>query len=248
MGGLATNFTSGGTAFCNSCLSLAVTLVVQEMHPMGNYAPRQDLWIVSGSVPMPHKNTPSRDEDTATGASLARGAGCDDSTAWERLVVAYSPLVYTWSRRSGVKPSDASRVVQEVMRDVGRKIKDFFQDQRGDGFRTWLRRLTQYRIADLCREEGRDAGHLAEHHPNGDANPADILAGLISEDKQQLLAKIQAEFSARNWQIFWSVVVEEREPAEVAEMFGVTLNVARLAKSRVLKRLREKMRLLESRQ
>jgi DNA-directed RNA polymerase specialized sigma24 family protein len=57
----------------------------------------------------------SRGDEPPTSTSLLRGAAHDDRGAWHRLVATYSPLVYAWSRRAGLQPSDASDLVQEVM-------------------------------------------------------------------------------------------------------------------------------------
>ena len=163
-------------------------------------------------------------------------------------------MVYAWSRRAGLQPSDASDLVQEVMRNVARNIKGFHHDQRGDTFRGWLRRITQRRIADFRRQQSRNVAQAVggstlharlqqQVDPTEEDGSAEASVSIIPKDKQELLDRVQAEFSARNWQIFWSVVVEERDTAEVAEQFGVTSNVVRLAKSRILKRLRETLSL-----
>jgi RNA polymerase sigma-70 factor (ECF subfamily) len=183
---------------------------------------------------------------------LLRGAARDDRFAWERLVTTYSPMVYAWSRRAGLQPSDASDLVQEVMRNIARNIKTFHHDQRGDTFRGWLRRITQRRIADFRRRQGRNVAKAVggstlharlqqQIDPIDEELSADTPTSVIPKEKQELLDRVRAEFSARNWRIFWSVVVEERDTAEVAEQFQVTSNVVRLAKSRILKRLRETM-------
>jgi RNA polymerase sigma-70 factor (ECF subfamily) len=158
--------------------------------------------------------------------------------------------VYTWSRRAGLQPCDAADVVQEVMRSVARNIKTFHHDRAGDTFRGWLRRITQYRIADFRRQRGRDpappvGGSSVQARLQQQVDPideevlSDAPGGVIPPDKRRDLANVKSEFSSRNWQIFWRVVVEEQDTADVAREFGVSANVVRLAKSRILKRLRE---------
>jgi RNA polymerase sigma-70 factor (ECF subfamily) len=53
------------------------------------------------------------------------------------------------------------------------------------------------------------------------------------------LELIRQEFEGTNWQAFWRVTVEGERPADVAEALGVTVNIVYLAKSRILRRLRE---------
>ena len=50
---------------------------------------------------------------------------------------------------------------------------------------------------------------------------------------------LQAEFEPRTWQAFWKIVVEEKAPADVAAELGMSKGAVYVAKSRVLKRLRE---------
>jgi DNA-directed RNA polymerase specialized sigma24 family protein len=50
---------------------------------------------------------------------------------------------------------------------------------------------------------------------------------------------IQDEFEEPTWQAFWRVAVEDQSPADVAPVLGLSVNAVYLAKSRVLRRLRE---------
>ena len=56
---------------------------------------------------------------------------------------------------------------------------------------------------------------------------------------------IRGEFEERTWQAFYRVTVEGQAAKDVAEDLGVTPSAVRLAKSRVLRRLREEMEGLE---
>ena len=55
------------------------------------------------------------------------------------------------------------------------------------------------------------------------------------------LELVRAEFEDRTWQAFWRVTVEEKTTADVAEALGISVNAVRLAKSRVLRRLRTEL-------
>jgi RNA polymerase sigma-70 factor (ECF subfamily) len=59
------------------------------------------------------------------------------------------------------------------------------------------------------------------------------------------LELIQGEFEERTWQAFWRVTAEGQAAKDVAQDLGVTASAVRLAKSRVLRRLREEMEGLE---
>ena len=52
---------------------------------------------------------------------------------------------------------------------------------------------------------------------------------------------MQAEFRDEVWQACWKQTVEGRKAADVAQEMGLPINVVYLAKSRVLRRLREEL-------
>ena len=52
---------------------------------------------------------------------------------------------------------------------------------------------------------------------------------------------VQAEFEDRSWQAFWRTTVDEVPTEQVASELGMSVNAVRLAKSRVLRRLREQL-------
>ena len=66
------------------------------------------------------------------------------------------------------------------------------------------------------------------------------------EYRQQLVARaleiMQAEFEPSTWQACWQTTVEDRPAADVAAELGITINAVYVARSRVLRRLREELR------
>ena len=67
-------------------------------------------------------------------------------------------------------------------------------------------------------------------------SPADV-SGLY----QRALRLVQHQVENRTWTAFWKATVESRPTAEVAAELGISPNAVRLAKSHVLRRLREEM-------
>ena len=52
---------------------------------------------------------------------------------------------------------------------------------------------------------------------------------------------IRDEFEERTWKAFWGTAVEGRTPQEVATRISMSPGAVRVAKSRVLQRLREEL-------
>jgi RNA polymerase sigma-70 factor (ECF subfamily) len=53
---------------------------------------------------------------------------------------------------------------------------------------------------------------------------------------------VESDFTPQRWQAFRRQVFEHRSPAEVAAELGLSVNSVLLARSRVMKRLREELR------
>jgi RNA polymerase sigma-70 factor (ECF subfamily) len=64
---------------------------------------------------------------------------------------------------------------------------------------------------------------------------------LVDELLLKALASIRAEFHERTWQAFWEVVVHGRTAADAADLLGMKPGAVRVAKSRVLLRLRREL-------
>jgi RNA polymerase sigma-70 factor (ECF subfamily) len=172
-----------------------------------------------------------------------------DARAWQRLIQLYGPTVYSWCRHAGLSPEDAADVGQEVFQAVSRSIAEFRRDRPGDSFRGWLWTVTRNKVRDLRRrqaDQGEAAGGTtAQQHllQVPDPEPDDSGSAPAPAEKQALyrraLELIQGEFTEPTWRAFLLLVVEERAPADVAAELGMTLGAVYIAKSRVLKRLRD---------
>lgn len=185
-----------------------------------------------------------------TSPSLLERARSDNPDAWKSLVRIYGPLVYGWSRRAGLQPSDASDVVQEVFAAVAKGLGRFRKDSPDDSFKGW--------VWTICRNKIRDHFRNVVDHPVGDGGTSahlriqgtpDLLHGGDSDSGRSDLQLIQmnallesrALFEPNVWQAFWRVTVENRTPAEVARELGLTVWAVYKARSRVLQRLQREL-------
>ena len=168
--------------------------------------------------------------------------------AWRRMVHLFGPTVYQQCRSGGLQAADASDVTQDVFRVVATRIGGFHRNRSTGTFRGWLWTITRNKIADhwQLRQKnpeaygGTDAqiwiANLKAHESTPQAQsktPASL--------HRRGLELIQSEFTPRTWKAFWRIVVDGCTPAEVADELGVSVNSVYLAKSRVLRRLREEL-------
>ena len=165
------------------------------------------------------------------------------------MVRLYSPLVAYWCGRGGVRGADAEDVMQEVFRAAAAHMEDFRRARPGDSFCAWLRGITRNMTLQHFRQSRRHAapsgGTDAQRRLESVADPA--ADGPEEEDpeeeldglRRRAMELVRGEFEERTWQAFWLTVVEGRSPVAIASETGVTPAAVRMAKSRVLHRLRE---------
>jgi RNA polymerase sigma-70 factor (ECF subfamily) len=173
-----------------------------------------------------------------------------DGPSWRRLVDLYTPLIQGWLRRYGgsVQPHDMDDLVQEVLSAVIRDLPKFQDGERPGSFRCWLRTIAVHRLQAFWRAE------KARPLTGGDRLIDEQLAQLEDSDSglsrlwdqehdqfvlRRLRELIEPEFNPKSWQAFTRTAMKGERPASVAADLGMTVNAVLLAKSRVLRRLRQ---------
>jgi RNA polymerase sigma-70 factor (ECF subfamily) len=183
-----------------------------------------------------------------TSLTLLQRLRVHDADAWQTLVKLYTPLVYYWCARGGVRGADAEDVAQDVFQAAATHLEQFRRDRPGDSFRGWLRGITRNMVLQHFRRDkrqpkgsgGTDAVQrlqAIESSPGADADQDSVeeMDGL----RRRALELVRSEFEDRTWQAFWLTVVESRSPVDIAAEMGVSPAAVRMAKSRVLHRLKE---------
>jgi RNA polymerase sigma-70 factor (ECF subfamily) len=187
---------------------------------------------------------------SATSRSLLARVQADEPQAWERLVHLYAPLVHHWCRRHGLQDQDLADVFQDVFQAVVAHVSRFRKERAGDTFRGWLRRITQNKLRDHFRRLGREiqgvGGSSARERLAQLPEPESAVDDVTTETAERglfarALGLIRAEFEERTWTAFWRTTVEGQVTKDVAADLSMTPGAVRVAKSRVLHRLREEL-------
>jgi len=181
---------------------------------------------------------------------LLRLRDAHDEQSWRSFVELYAPLIYRCCRRRGLQDADASDVGQEVLTQVARSIRTFeYRPERGR-FRDWLGSVVRSKVARFFEREGRlvrvagGEGYPADRGPVGDGADPMWEAEFQGHVLRAALGRIRGRFEAHTWRAFEGVWLEGRPALEVAEAVGLPIDAVYLAKSRVLRRLREEVMLL----
>jgi RNA polymerase sigma-70 factor (ECF subfamily) len=190
-----------------------------------------------------------RRESESLSSSLLERVRAHDATAWRRLVHLFTPLVWSWCRQAGFQQADAEDFGQEVFAAVHRGICRYQKDGRRGSFRRWLRTITNNKIRDRIRQEKKTPGGVA---PGGSENglAAAALHEIHESDQEsadredaelfrRAMGVVREHFTSPTWEAFHQQVVLGRKAADVAADLNMTRDAVYLAKSRIIKRLRE---------
>jgi RNA polymerase sigma-70 factor, ECF subfamily len=207
---------------------------------------------------MPHPNSGSSEggnpNPLSTSKSLLGRARDGDAIAWDRLSLLYAPLVFHLCRRRGLRDPDAADVVQDVFQAVATHLGAFRKRGEADTFRGWLRTIAENKIRDHFRRAGREAdaagGTEAQHRLAQIPAPAAAVDASRDDDWEgpfyrRVLDLVRGEFEERTWLAFWRTAVEGRDPGDVGGELAMSRGAVRVAKSRVLRRLRQELGDLE---
>lgn len=166
---------------------------------------------------------------------------------WQSLMREYSPLIRRWLGKHGIRDHDADDITQEVMTVLVRRISDF-QRQRTGSFRCWVRTMTVNCMRDYSRRarkspQGTGGSDMVEIMSALSDDHSDLSRRWDEEHSQYLLDlmlnRIRSEFREASWQAFTKTAIEKQSPQVAAEQIGISVNAVFVAKSKVLKRLRE---------
>lgn len=165
-----------------------------------------------------------------------------EQEVWQRFVDLYTPLLYHWGRQLQLQESDVSDLVQDVLVLLVQKLPEFTYNP-DNSFRAWLHTvlMNPWRTR-LRRQTPRAIGSEAlEELTVADGALAFAEAEYRHALSQCALQLMKAEFLPTTWQACWEQVVNERPAAEVAAELGISEGAAYVAKSRVLRRLRQEL-------
>jgi RNA polymerase sigma-70 factor (ECF subfamily) len=180
----------------------------------------------------------------STSASLIYRVGqMGDENAWKRFVELYTPLLHRWCSSLGLSDADASDFTQEAMVSVIRSLPGFRYDP-SKSFRAWLKTILLNSWRKHLRKLSRDPVRPGDPDLHAGSDPGVILED--AEYREHLLRKALAiaerDFEPLTWRACWLCAMGERPTEEIAKELGMTVNAVYLAKSRVLRHLRNELR------
>ena len=173
-----------------------------------------------------------------------------DQQAWETFLEIYQPLILRLARQRNIQDADAREVTQEVLLTVAGAIHRWETDPTRGTFRGWLATITRNLVVNFLIRQSRhprgsgdsDVKQWLEQQPAPDCE-ASVL--FDTERKRQLFRwaaeQVRQEFREATWQAFWRTAVEGQDVTTAASELGVSAGVVYVARSRIMKRIREQV-------
>jgi RNA polymerase sigma-70 factor (ECF subfamily) len=199
----------------------------------------------------PNGSAAGEHASTSTSRSLLKRLHENEPAAWDRLTTLYAPLVWHWCRKMNLPAQDIGDIFQEVFKAVATHFADFHRDRPDDTFRGWLRTITTNKVRDHFRRKQHEPQAAGGTEAKAWWSRVPDVAGeteepLNRDDSDHYLFRraldlIQSSFEETTWRAFWRVVVDGKSPQETAEELGMSPGAVRVAKCRVLHRLRQEL-------
>jgi RNA polymerase sigma-70 factor (ECF subfamily) len=197
----------------------------------------------------PDTPPPALTPQRGTSLTLLQRLRDNEPQAWRTMVQLYTPLIVHWCARRGVRGADAEDVVQEVLKAAAAGLSNFRREKASDSFRGWLHGIMRNMLLAHHRR------HIRQPQASGGTNAfvqlkevPDAAAPADEEDdppselealQRRALELVRDQVEERTWQAFWFTAIEGHSPNDIAASLGITPTAVRVAKSRVLHRLKE---------
>ncbi len=183
---------------------------------------------------------------------LLRLKDLQDQEAWNNFVDRYGPEIYRWCKEFNIQESDALDLTQEVLAKLVATMRSFEYDVNLGTFRGWLKTVTKNAVRDLGKKWERRITGSGETAINNY-----LLMLAAPEALNTLEMRIEAQYEAellaeaerlvshrvqpKTWRAFQMVARQQIPVKQVAKELAMPISDIYVAKSRVLKMLREEV-------
>ena len=178
---------------------------------------------------------------------LLRLRDSKDHAAWVEFVTLYEPVAYRLLRRHGLQDADAREVMQELFLTISRNIDRWEPAKERGTFRGWLGRVVRNLVINWLKSRqqravargGSEMQAMLDMLPGADGPETvefdqELRRSLFHRAAEQ----VRGEVHAATWQAFWETGIVGTSATDAAKKLGMTVGAVRVAKCRVLTRLK----------
>lgn len=168
--------------------------------------------------------------------------------AWVEFVEIYEPAIYRQLRKCGLQDADARELMQELLLSVNRQMEKWELAKERGSFRGWLRQVARNLVINWMKNGQR---RMVAWGGPGSQPVFDELAAedcpesaefdgeLRRSTFRRASVVVRGEQSTKAWQAFQGLAVEGKSPSIVAQELGMSPGAVKVAKCRVLARLKD---------
>lgn len=176
-----------------------------------------------------------------------------NAEAWEQFARIYRPAIHRLARKRGMQDADAQDLAQQVLIAVASAISRWEKQGEKVRFRHWLRRITRNAIINALSRQPRDRAPggstflqlLTEQPQNEDETTHQIELEYQREVFLQAAETVRTDVQSDTWQAFEMTVINGQSVDATATELGKPVGAIYLARSRIMRRLREAVREIE---
>jgi RNA polymerase sigma-70 factor (ECF subfamily) len=191
---------------------------------------------------------------------LSRLKNWDDHDSWKVFFDTYWRLIYNAALRSGLTDAEAQDVVQETVISVSKSLAQSAYDPKKGSFKTWLMRLTGWRIVGQLRKR-RPGGKYCNQGTDADDQtdliekiPDEAISVLESHWDEEwesnlmetAIRRVKSKVDPKQYQIFDLYARKNWPVGKVANDLKITRARVYLAKHRVSNSLKKEIEYLRS--
>ena len=183
---------------------------------------------------------------------LIRVADARDQAAWEQFARIYRPVVYNVARMRGLQDADAQDVAQQVLLSVSKSLPNWERRDESTRFRHWLCRIARNATINMLTRQPKDraigGGLVPVDIPENQVD-SELDSRLVREYRRQLFRQaaehVRSRADATTWQAFAMTMIDGLTIAEAAERLQRSEAVIYAARSRIMRRLRDTVKIME---
>jgi RNA polymerase sigma factor (sigma-70 family) len=178
---------------------------------------------------------------------LSRLKDWNDQESWKVFFDTYWRLIYSAAIKSGLTESEAQDVVQEAVISVLKSMPNFEYDAKKGSFKSWLLRLTSWRITDQFRKRQLGIEHRKRKSDTSTrtdtvervADPVGLKLEATWDEEweknllEAAIERVKRKVDSKHYQIFDLYAMKQWPVSKVARTLKVNPGKVYLIKHRI---------------
>lgn len=171
-----------------------------------------------------------------------------DQQSWSEFVERYGRMILNWCHHWGLSTADAEDVTQNVLVQLASQMRTFEYD-RSRHFRAWLKTVAYRAWVDFLEAQRRNQTVGLPQDAWQSLATEEATRSLMGEferllDEDALAAamdQVRLRVQPHTWQAFELTALQLLAPEQVAKELQMTLGAVYVAKSKVIRMIRESL-------